>query len=496
MTTPFIRKAQLLLVAGMLLGTSCTDKFSELNTDPNRPKEITPGVMLGQMQYRIVNTSMREARGFTHELMQVDVPRSSPGGTGLHRYVVNPGAGVWSTFYSYMADIEDIRSISETLKEDNYKAIALVYKSWAYSILTDLYGDVPYSQATKAVEGGFQPTFDKQKDIYTQVLKDLETANSLFVSSRALTYGGDLLYNANTLSGSSAPGIVKWKKFANSLRLRLLLRLFKRNGEINVNEQITSILADPVKYPVFAGNDDEAIFRYPGTFPYFNPYYNERQLEWRDGTYVAKFFIDKMNADNDPRRAFWFNTINVGGTPTYRGIDSGYPAATEYQVGANTSYNDVLKTYAGLGIMMTYAEVEFIKAELALRGFATGKTPKQHYEAGITASIKQWGVTMPVGYLDQSGVAYNAGAGFEAQLERIMLQKYYAYTFVDYQSWFEKRRTGYPVLPRGTGIPAENTFPSRVPYPTYLQSLNPQALAAASAAIGGDKSSTKVWWDK
>jgi len=81
-------------------------------------------------------------------------------------------------------------------------------------------------------------------------------------------------------------------------------------------------------------------------------------------------------------------------------------------------------------------------------------------------------------------------------LEQIMLQKYYAYFFVDYQSWFEKRRTGYPVLPRGTGIPVENNFPSRVPYPTYLQSLNPEHLEAAVRSMGGDNSDIKVWWDQ
>jgi hypothetical protein len=129
---------------------ACTDNFEELNTDPNRPKEITPGVMLGQLQYRIVNSSVTASRSFTHELMQVDAPRSSSSGTGLHRYVVNPGAGVWSNFYGYLTDIENIYAIADEKGESNYKAIALVYKSWAYSILTDLYGDIPYTEATKA----------------------------------------------------------------------------------------------------------------------------------------------------------------------------------------------------------------------------------------------------------------------------------------------------------------------------------------------------------
>lgn len=491
-----IKQIYILLLTIAIIPIACTKDFEELNTDPNRPKQITPGVMLGQLQYRIVNSSMGAARGFTHQLMQVDAPRSSPGGGGVHRYVINPGAGVWSNFYTHMTDIEDIYETSDALKENNYKAIALVYKSWAYSILTDLYGDVPYSQATKATEGTFKAAFDPQKDIYIKILKDLDQANILFETSKALTYGGDMVYNANTASGGINPGMVKWKRFCNSLKLRLLLRISKRNGELNVNEQINAILSDPIKYPVFTSTADDAIFRYPGTFPYYNPYFNQRQLEWRDGTYVTKFFINKMNADSDPRRGLWFTPVNEGGVSVYRGIESGYPVTTEYAVGQNTSYNDVLKTLPQLGIMMTYSEVESIKAELALKGMNTGKTPKQHYEAAIAASMTQWGVVMPTTYLTQPGVAYNNSASAEDQLAKIMEQKYYAYFFVDYQAWFEKRRTGYPVLPRGAGIPAENPFPNRVPYPGYLQSLNAENLAAASASIGGDNSNTKVWWAK
>lgn len=475
----------------------CTKDFKETNTDPNRPKEVNPGVLLSQLQYRMVNSSISAARNFTHELMQVDAPRSGSSGGGIHRYDIAPGSGsVWTSFYSYLTDIEDIYTISANLNEPNYKAIALVYKCWAYSILTDLHGDVPYSQATKAANGIVKPSFDKQKDIYADLLKNLDSANALFNPGKALTYGGDLVYNANALSGSTNPGIVKWKKFCNSLKLRLLLRISKRSGEVEVTNQLNAILADPVKYPVFAANADEAIFRYPGTNPYYNPYYNARQLDWRDGTYFTSFFIDKMNADNDPRRAVWATTVAVNGSPIYRGIQSGYPINTIYTVGANSSYTDVLKTSPLIGVMMPYAEVEFIKAELALKGYITGKTPKQHYDAGVTASMVQWGATLPVGYLAQPGVLYDATASADVQLEKIMLQKYYAYFFVDYQAWFEKRRTGYPILPRGSGIPAENQFPYRIPYPTYLQSLNPDNLTAAVAAMGGDKSSTKVWWDK
>ena len=475
---------------------SCTDKFEELNTDPNRPKDVNPGVLLGQMQYRLINNNVTTSRNFTNELMQVDAPRSSTSGQSLHRYVVQPGQAVWTGYYDRLTDVDDIYKVSDKLKENNYKAIALVYKSWVFSILTDLYGDVPYSQAIKAQEGNFQPAFDKQKDIYLQIFKDLETANGLFDDTKVLTYGGDLVYNSNTLIGGKNQGIQKWKKFTNSLRLRLLLRISKRNGEIDVNQQINLILANPITYPVFSTVTDDAIFRYPGTYPYFNPYFNARLSDWNAGNYYTKFFLNKLNSTSDPRRTIWMTTVNVGGVPTYQGIESGYSPSLEYIVDRNSSYNDILKTLPQLGLMMTYAEVEFLKAELALKGFVTGKTPKAHYDSGISASMAQWGVALPAGFLANTGIIYNAALPVEQQLEQIMLQKYYAYFFVDYQSWFEKRRTGYPVLPRGTGIPAENIFPSRVPYPTYLQSLNSTNLQAAITSMGGDASTVKVWWEK
>ncbi len=485
-----------MLLVVLSLFTACTKNFDKINTDPNRPVDVNPGVMLGQLQYKTVNTGVSAARNFTHELMQVDAPRSS-NSEGVHRYYINPGAGVWNGFYGNMADIDDIIASSEKLGEKNYKAIALIYKCWSYSIMTDLYGDIPYAEANKAASGNFLPKFDTQKNIYLQILKDLSTANDLFDDSKALTFGGDNIYASNALTGGKNTGIQKWKKFCNMLRLRLLLRLLKKNSETDASAQITAILADPVKYPVFTSNADDGIFRYPNVTPFFNPYYTARQLDWRDGTYFTKFFLGKLNADNDPRRAIWAIPVTVGGASVYQGIESGYPTTVQYVVGANSSYTDALKTSSNLGVMITYAEEEFIKAELALKGYNTGKTSKVHYENGIAASMNQWGAVMPANFLTQPGVAYKSTGTTEEQLEQIMVQKYYAYFFVDYQAWFEKRRTGYPVLPRGAGIPAENSFPSRIPYPTYLQSLNPENYAAAVSAIGGkDNSNTKVWWDQ
>jgi hypothetical protein len=485
----------MVLISSMLL--SCTKNFTALNTDPSNPATVTPGVMLSQLQYRMVSTTISASKSFTDELMQVTAPRISQDGLGVHRYYVTAdnGTSFWKAMYGYMNDIYDIYNISEKLGEKNYMAIALVYKCWAYSLLTDVFGNVPYSDAVKAAEGVYTPAFDQQKDIYPKLLNDLATANSLFDASRALTYGGDKLYAANTLSGASNPGILKWKKLCNSLRLRLLLRLINKDGEVNVSAQVQDILSNVAANPVFTGNTDNAIFTFTGVYPYYNPYYDARTLDWRQGNYFTHFFIDSLNKYNDPRRTVWATTVAVGGVPVYQGINSGYVPTVSYNVDANSSYNDGLKTAQALGVMMTYAEEEFIKAELTLKGFTTGQTAKTHYENGIAASMTQWGVTLPAGYLSQDGVAYPDGAAEDTQLQQIMLQKYYALFFVDFQSWFEKKRTGYPLLPRGAGIPAGNPFPNRIPYPTYLQTLNGANYATAVQAIGGNDNSTiKMWW--
>lgn len=487
---------KLLLLTVCVAASSCTDNFEEINTDPNRPKEIYPGVLLSQLQYKMVNNTIGGARNFTHEIMQVTAPRVSPVG-GLHRYNITASTGTsfWNNTYQYMTDVEDLYTLSDRLFENNYKGIALIYKAWAYSLLTDCFGYIPYSEAIRVTDGIFKPAFDDQQSIYLQTLNDLETANELLDDTKGLTYGGDMVYNALGVTNGKSAGVTKWKKFCNSLRLRLLLRIINRDGEVNVSEQINMMLADPLKYPTFTSNTDEAIFRYPGTYPYFNPYYNARTLDWREGTYYTKFFIDYLNQTNDPRRAVWATTVKVDGQNVYQGIESGYESDVEYVVGANSSYSDGLKTLPQLGIMMTYAEMEFIKAELAVRGFSTGSSARTHYEKGITASMVQWGVSMPADFLQQEGVLYDADASVEEQLKRIIQQKYYALYFTDYESWFDKRRTGYPELERGPGIPDENQFPSRMMYPTYLQSLNAENLENAKQAMGGDLSTIKAWWE-
>ena len=137
---------------------------------------------------------------------------------------------------------------------------------------------------------------------------------------------------------------------------------------------------------------------------------------------------------------------------------------------------------------MPYAEVEFIKAEVAFlnNNMTAAKTA---YEAGVKASIEQWGAVMPVTYFA------NTAAAFNNTLERIMLQKYYALFFADYQQWFERRRTGFPVLPTQPSMVNNQRLPSRFFYPIAVRSTNTTNYQSAIQRMGGDNLNIKVWWE-
>ena len=181
------------------------------------------------------------ANDFTFDIMQVslDFPNE---GNSLSRYYIteNTGAGFWNNSYKWLKQVSDMRKAAERDNDPNYLAISMVLNAWIYSNLSDVYGDVPFSQASALDEGVSQPKFDKQKDIYVKLLDDLKAANSLFVTTKTLT-GSDLFYKAE----SDPNGIINWKKFCNSLSLRLLTRILSKNGEVNVNERILEIINNP-----------------------------------------------------------------------------------------------------------------------------------------------------------------------------------------------------------------------------------------------------------
>ncbi|MBI2275237.1 MAG: SusD/RagB family nutrient-binding outer membrane lipoprotein [Bacteroidetes bacterium] len=482
------------LTAVAFLATSllsaCTKNFEEINTDPNRIDAISPGTLINPIIYNVAGYNMQRADDITFNLMQVALPFPSASG-GLHRYDIaeNAGNGTWNTYYQWLNNIKEMYNTSVKANDPNYQAIALTLQAWIYSNLTDCFGDVPMKEAVQGDGGILHPKFDTQEEIYTTQIKNLDSANNLYLTSKSMIYGTEILY-ANNVS--------KWKKFTNSLRMRLLLRLSKKTN-VNAYAQLKTMIDNPAKYPVFASNDDAAILKLTGITPLTSPW--GRPIDFTTFRAVGKFFLDSLNAFNDPRRAkFATQARNAAGTANigYVGIPSGYTGSESQFNYIPSNVNVSLVTASSSSVtpmscvIMPYAEVEFIKAEVQFIN-NNGTAAKAAYEAGVKAAVEQWGAVMPTDYFTATATA--AATAYNGTLHRIMLQKYYALYFVDYQAWFEYRRTGMPVLPVNTGM-AGKQMPTRFKYPIAVRTNNPANYQMAVQSMGGDLNTTKVWWEK
>ena len=472
------------LLAGtmlVLLAGSCTKDFETLNTDPDNIQEISPNTLLNPIIYEMVTFNAERSEGFTMDIMQVRLPWPSAS-LGTHRYYVSETAGnsTWNTYYRWLNNLNEMEKASISVENHSYQAIALTLKAWVFSMLSDCFGDIPMTEALQGEQGQLKPAFDNQQVVYTTILQYLEDANNLFKDGHALAYGTEMLYNNN---------LSNWRRLCNSLHLRLLMRVSNR-PEMNADQKMKQIVENPTDYPVFTSNTQSAIYKITGETPNLSPW--SRYQDFITFRCAADFFVSTLNDFNDPRREKWLTrATDLGGADIgYKGIPSGY-SGDESQFAYNPS-----NLIRDLGIaptmtitIMDYPEVEFIKAELAQKGIIQTDA-NTHYEAGVKASIERWGATLPADYFT------NPLAAYDGTLERILLQKYIALFFIDYQQWFEYRRTRLPALPVNDGMLNDKIMPVRFRYPDIAQITNTENYQKAVQSMGGDDINTKVWWEK
>lgn len=464
-----------------ILLASCTKNFEEINTDPNRVNRISPGTLLNPILYEVGSFNMRKADDFTFNLMQDALPFPSTSG-GIHRYDVseNSGNSTWTTYYRWLTNVKEMYVAAVDQKDPNYQAIAMTLNAMIYANLTDCFGDIPMEEAARGDEGIFRPKFTTQKKVYEKIIADLDSANNLYLTTKPMIYGTEMLY-ANNISN--------WKRFTNSLQMRLLLRLSKRT-EMGSLVKLKSIIDNPAKYPVFTANDQAAVIKLSGVTPFVSPW--GRAIDFTTFRAAGLFFTNNLNDFNDPRRdKILTQARNKAGTSSigYKGIPSGYAGSDSQFDYIPSNMNIALATAPMSVVLMSYAEVEMIKAEAEFRNNNT-VAAKAAYEKGVKASVEQWGAILPSDYFTNLKAAYNG------TIERIMLQKYYALFFTDFQQWFEYRRTGFPVLPVGAGMLNNQIMPVRYRYPPSVQSTNTENYNNAVTAMGGDNINIKVWWEK
>ena len=475
-----------LLLAALGLG-SCTKGFEELNINPNQNPNVLPETLLAPALTDLVKRNMDRNMRITNELMQVHVSRTD--GDEFHRYVIRSAEAdyMWNNWYTQLTDFRDMYTSAQAVRSPTFMAMARICEVWTVSLLTDMFGDVPYSEAIQGRAGLLQPKFDRQEDIYKDLFVKLEEANELLKANTNLATDQiqlDPLFQGNAL---------KWRKFGNALYLRLLLRVSNRTealapGGLSPQAKLRDLVnTNAGSYPLMASNDDSAILRWTGTAPYQSPFQTWRTADFSSSSSISEFFINNLTEWGDPRLAKWA-TLSGG---TYVGVQSGY--LPSQPPAAKSTYPAALMTEPLMGNILNYGEVQLLLAEAVARGWVGG-TAKTYYEAGASSAITLWGYAVPSGYLAGTDVRWDDAAPLATKLEKIHLQKYYAMLFTDFQQWYEYRRTGHPVLPIGPGERNNGQMPARLNYPVYVQSLNQQNYQAAVVDQGPDDINTKVWW--
>jgi hypothetical protein len=461
--------------------SSCKKNFEEINTNPNTSDHALPQALLAPAITSVVSANMSRSQRITNELMQVTVSVGETEGK-IFRYDIRTAEAdyLWNNWYLQIPNFNDIYTGAVATDNASYEGIALICQAWVFSMLTDTYGDVPYFSAGQAKNGNFLPAFDKQKDIYTDLFAKLEQANKLLATGTKILSSSDPVYGGD---------VTKWRKFGNSLYLRLLLRVSAK-AEMNAPAKIKEIVdTSSGSYPVMGSNDDSAILRWTGVSPYVSPFATWRAADWYTPK-LGSFFVDNLNEWSDPRIGRWATQYNGD----YVGVPSGYPIGQTPEGGS--AFQTALQSEALLGNIMNYSELQFILAEAAAKGWITAKTAQSYYETGTTNAITLWGLTVPAGYLGFQKVKWDENYTLDQKMELIHLQKYYSLFFTDLESWFEYRRTGHPNLPKGGGLLNNGVMPARLNYPVTVQSTNSANYQAAVASQGPDVISTQVWWQK
>jgi len=488
-----INKISVLLSVILLIGvsTACND-FDVLTSNPNTPTDVSnnPELLLTNIQKEVSDELVNNAWDQANLMAQYSARIVF---TAFDQFEWGDNGGMWRTLYRNIRNAQQLYDIASEKEVASYQAVALILKSWMFQQLTDVYGDVPYSEAVqaRAEEQVLQPSYDTQRDVYLGIIADLEEANTLLSGTGLTAVKGDIFNNGD---------LEQWRKFANSLRLRAYLRL--SNVEESMAESgISEIFNNPDANPVMESNADNTTLTYLATNPNVHP--KSGVSGYRVGSFneyrMSETLENVLKSMDDPRMMRWFNpTANSveNNDPQWAGMLNGVVDGTAYSYKGGdaflSKFSDIFYFEPNTveGMIMLYSEVEFILAEAAQRGWINSDAA-QHYENGITASFEYWDVDMPDDYLSSDNVAY------DDELETIITQKWLALFYNDYQGFCEFKRTGFPSVIEPGPDAFYNEYPSRYLYPQNEQAANNENRLAAVQNMGASKDDirTPVWWE-
>lgn len=353
-TSAYIKIMSVALIS-LFTVSACDDGFEELNTNPNAAEVATPELLLlNGIENSVTRTHSIDlgheiGSGWAQHIAKIQY-------TDEDRYIPRVGTmnNAWNAYYAASGkDFQTIVELAQKSNHDNYRGIALTMRTYNFAMLTDLFGDIPYTEAFRGDKGLASPKYDKQEDIYPMLIATLDTANTLLTEAgKEVT--GDIMYEGD---------IIHWKKFTNSLALRLMMRA---SDKMNMAASIQKIASNPATYPIFTSNDDNATLNFLTGDPDEHPIYDNRTT--RDDHRISKNLIDMLNARDDPRK---FVYAEVNKDSLYVGIPNGLTSAEAIKFGLATT-SDVglyFQKADAPAPLMTFAELSFLLAEAAKKRF-------------------------------------------------------------------------------------------------------------------------------
>lgn len=512
----------------LLCFSSCND-FDDLNTDPTKSVDIDPANQLKFAQLWFSGDLSTQER--TSSFMLVPMMQQL-GGAWNTRYgalYVRNNPYMWVLWeYSYDSDVVNIVDAVERTngveEKTNLNAMCRIMKAYTFARLTDLYGDIPYFEAGKAyTEGITQPKYDAQEIIYDDLLKELTAASEQLDAGKdnvleEFFYGGD---------------IAAWKKFANSLRLRLAMRLAKRDAERAKTEVLAAYQAG-----LFTSNDDICMTRHENIQNnYGDMRGNSVSVAFNSKSQMPKVcntFLDQLKNTNDPRLDDMVKCYKQNNVPTRFLEREDITAQVNAKIGltgvipGRYTYEDPLSTTAitlasgesyvptsvdlkaelnhvflrndAPFLHLTYAEVEFLLADATIRlGLNLGESAAEHYAKGIEAAMQQLRLYPSGPVVSDSEIATfvaNNPLTAGSELEQINTQLWVSLLLNGPETYANWRRSGYPALvPSPSSESNSLTIPRRFQYPLTEKEQNAVNVQEAIAKIGEDDWTKRVWWD-
>ena len=461
----------------MSIIVSCVsnDQYEDYNIDPNQPSEVDANLLFNAATKSLADviTDPNININIFRLLAQYWSTTTYPDESNYILTIRNIPQNFWAQIYKNV--LLDLKTASEIAQFDSglnetdkatRLAQAEVISVYAWQLLVDTFGNVPYSQALNTVEFSL-PAYDDAESIYEDLIIRLDNA---ITNLNGNGFEIDNLYFGD---------INAWRTFAISLKLRLGIRLS------DVNPMLAqSTVESAYNLGLFSSNNDNAQFDYLGTSNP-NPIWTDIVQSGRRDYLAANTIVDLMNALDDPRRPFYF-AENLGAN-----VFEGGPYGDINTYSFYSHLGPLLLEPTLPSSLMDFSEVSFYLAEAAERGYSVGADVETYYNQGITASFDYWNVNDVSTYLANPDVAYASASG--DWREKIGNQFWLAMYNRGFEGWTVWRKFDAPEF--NLPILTERPVPTRYTYPINEQNINEGNWLNASEAIGGDSQTTKLFWD-